>query len=111
MGSQQFMPPPQRAALPSRRLPADPALTSTRDESLWPVDALFTSTCCAFADPLYPEGGIFLWDGASETGAAAPVSVEAGVPTATNGTAAMAAPRMKPAAIFLMFVMMCAPFL
>src|SRR3984885_5819711 len=111
MGSQQFMPPPQRAALPSRRLPADPALTSTRDESLWPVDALFTNTCCAFADPLYPEGGIFGWDGASETDVAAPVSAKAGVANATSGAEVMAAPRMKPAATFLMFVMMSAPFL
>src|SRR6185295_19673794 len=130
-GSQQLMLPPQRAALPSRRLPAvgalsgitvvpslmtsrllpgDPALTSTCDESLWPVDALFTSTCCSFADPLYPQGGIFIWDGASAIGFAAPVSANAGAANATSGAAVMAAPAMMPAATFLMFVMISTPF-
>jgi hypothetical protein len=52
-----------------------------------------------------------MWDGASETGVAAPVSAKAGVANATSGAEVMAAPRMKPAATFLMFVMMSAPFL
>src|ERR1700712_4244990 len=105
------MPPPQRAALPSRRLPADPALTSTRDASLWPVDALFTRTCWTFADFLYSHGGIFMWDGASETTVVAPVSAKAGTANATSGAEARAVPRTMPAATFLTFVMMSAPFL
>lgn len=62
--------------------------------------------CRSWADPLKPDGGIFIWDGASATGFATPVSAEAGAANGTSGAKVMVAEAMMPAAIFLMYFMM-----